>query len=361
MTQLEIDLNNLTHNYNCLRQKLASETKFIAVVKANAYGQGAIEIAQKLVSLGADWLAVAYTEEGVSLRQAGVQCPILVFYPQFENIDRLIEHQLEPALYSTAFISAFSKALHAKNRTDYPAHLKCNTGLNRIGLTEEDLNTFLAQKETFPFELKSVYSHLGASENKKPCAFTEKQITRFLALKTKVEKAYSTPPLFHLVNTSGIFNYPEYHFDAVRCGIGLYGFANQPDWDKSLLPITRLSSSIVQFHTVEKGESVGYNQGWIAAQKSQIAVLPIGHADGISRRFGKEVGAVWINGQHAPIIGNVCMDMIMVDVTNINCELHQKAILFDTEHTANHFAKNAGTISYELLTALSPRIKRRIL
>ena len=360
MTQLEIDLDNLTHNYNHLRQKLSSDTKFIAVVKANAYGQGAMEIAQKLVSLGADWLAVAYAEEGISLRQAGIQCPILVFYPQFENIDRLIEHQLEPALYSAAFISAFSMALETKNISDYPVHLKCNTGLNRIGLSKEDLASFLAQKDTFPFKLKSVYSHLGASENPKPCAFTTKQITRFLSLKTKVEQAYLKPPLFHLVNTSGIFNYPEYHFDAVRCGIGLYGFANQPHWDKSLLPIARLSSSIVQLHKVEKGESVGYNQGWIAPQKSQIAVLPIGHADGISRRFGKEVGGVWINGQHAPIVGNVCMDMIMIDVTNINCELHQQAIIFDAEHTATLLAKSAGTISYELLTALSPRIKRSI-
>jgi len=360
VTQLEIDLNNLTHNYNHLRQKLSSDTKFIAVVKANAYGQGAIEIARKLVSLGADWLAVAYAEEGISLRQAGIQCPILVFYPLFENIDRLIEHQLEPALYSAAFISAFSMALETKNISDYPVHLKCNTGLNRIGLSKEDLASFLAQKDTFPFKLQSVYSHLGASENPKPCAFTTKQITRFLSLKTKVEQAYLKPPLFHLVNTSGIFNYPEYHFDAVRCGIGLYGFANQPHWDISLLPIARLSSSIVQLHKVEKGESVGYNQGWIAPQKSQIAVLPIGHADGISRRFGKEVGGVWINGQHAPIVGNVCMDMIMIDVTNINCELHQQAILFDAEHTATLLAKSAGTISYELLTALSPRIKRSI-
>ena len=360
MTQLEINLNNLTHNYNHLRQKLSRDTKFIAVVKANAYGQGAIEIAQKLVSLGADWLAVAYAEEGISLRQAGIQCPILVFYPQFENIDRLIEHQLEPALYSTAFISAFSMALETKNISDYPVHLKCNTGLNRIGLSKEDLDSFLAQKDTFPFKLQSVYSHLGASENPKPCAFTTKQITRFLSLKTKVEQVYSKPPLFHLVNTSGIFNYPECHFDAVRCGIGLYGFANQPHWDKSLLPIARLSSSIVQLHRVEKGESVGYNQGWIATQESQIAVLPIGHADGISRRFGKEVGGVWINGQHAPIVGNVCMDMIMIDVTNIKCELQQEVIIFDAKHTATLLAKNAGTISYELLTALSPRIKRSI-
>ena len=154
MTQLQIDLEKLAHNYNSLREKTTSTTKFIAVVKANAYGQGAIEIAQKLVSLGADWLAVAYTEEGIALRQAGIKCPIMVFYPQSENINRLIDARLEPALYSTAFITAFSKALLAKETTDYPVHLKCNTGLNRIGLSADDLTHFLAKKETSPLSFK---------------------------------------------------------------------------------------------------------------------------------------------------------------------------------------------------------------
>lgn len=358
MTQLQIDLDKLAHNYHYLRNKIAATTKFIAVVKANAYGQGGPAIAEKLVSLGANWLAVAFVEEGIILRKAGIKCPILVFYPQFENMDRLIDHQLEPALYSSAFIKAFSKALNDRKKTNYPVHLKCNTGLNRIGLSAADLTCFLAEKDQFPFTVKSVYSHLGASENPKPCPFTQKQVQLFLKLKLAVEKAYTTPPLFHLVNTSGVFNYPEYHFDAIRCGIGLYGFANQQKWDKDLQPIARLSTSIVQLHTIEEGESVGYNQGWIAPQKSQIAVLPIGHADGISRRFGKGRGGVWINGQYAPIVGNVCMDMIMVDVSKINCLLQDNAIVFDMQHKANQLAENAGTISYELLTALSSRIKR---
>ena len=212
-----------------------------------------------------------------------------------------------------------------------------------------------------PFDLKSVYSHLGASENPKPCAFTQKQGERFLALKKMVEETFASPPLFHLVNTSGIFNYPEYHFDAVRCGIGLYGFANQPHWDEALEPIARLTTTIVQLHSIEQGESVGYNQGWIAAQQSRIAVLPIGHADGISRRFGKGIGGVWINGKFAPVIGNVCMDMVMVDVSQIDCSLHDTAILFDAQQSADQLAEKAGTISYELLTALSPRIKRSFL
>lgn len=337
---------------------MSPTTRFIAVVKANAYGQGAAIIAQKLVELGADWLAVAYAEEGIALRKAGITTPILVFYPQFESINQLIDHQLEPALYSPAIINAFKNALDLRALSHYPVHLKCNTGLNRIGLSAQELSAFLTKKETFPFTLKSVYSHLGSSENPKPCAFTQKQITRFLDLKSEVEKAYTLPPLFHLVNTSGIFNYPEYHFDAVRSGIGLYGFANEEDWDKDLQPIARLSTTIVQLHCVEKGESVGYNQGWIAKEKKEIAVLPLGHADGIGRQFGQGIGTVRINEQHAPIVGNVCMDMLMVDVTGINCALHDTAIVFDSIYTANKFAEKGGTISYELLSALSPRIKR---
>lgn len=358
MTQLEIDLKKLAYNYHSIRNKLAQTTRFIAVVKANAYGQGANKIAQKLTELGADWLAVAYAEEGIALRNAGIVTPILVFYPQFETIDQLIDHQLEPALYSSAFIETFKKALLSRKLNHYPVHLKCNTGLNRIGLSAQELSAFLAKKEQFPFSVQSVYSHLGASENPKPCAFTQKQAERFLTLKAEVEKAYTSPPLFHLVNTSGIFNYPEYHFDAVRTGIGLYGFANHPDWDKTLRPIARLSTTIIQLHKVEKGESVGYNQGWIAKEKNQIAVLPIGHADGIGRHFGQGKGSVWINGNKAPILGNVCMDMIMVDVTSIECALHDTAIIFDGDNKANHFAEEGGTISYELLSALSPRIKQ---
>lgn len=358
MTQLHINLKKLAHNYTYLRQRLAEKTLFIAVVKANAYGQGAVEIAQKLAALGADWLAVAYADEGISLREAGITHPILVFYPQFESIDRIIDHQLEPALYSPAFVEAFNKVLNKRQLSDYPVHLKCNTGLNRIGLSHEELMEFLAQKENHPFRVKSVYSHLGATENQRPCALTQKQVARFLSIKKEVEKTYSMPPFFHLVNTSGIFNYPEYHFDAVRAGIGLYGFANHPDWDKELLPVASLKTSIVQIHLVEAGESVGYNEGWIAKEKSQIAVLPIGHADGIGRHFGKERGKVWINGQAAPIVGNVCMDMLMVNVTSIDCTLHDTAVLFDDAHSAHELAEKVGTISYELLTALSPRIQR---
>ena len=333
----------------------------MSVVKADAYGLGAVTIAKHLLDLGTDWLAVAYAQEGIALRNAGIECPIIVFYPQYESIDSIIDYALEPALFTPPFIEAFAKALNQKNKTNYPVHLKCNTGLNRIGLSGTEVDHFLSKKQDYPFQLKSVYSHLGASENPRPCDFTQKQITAFLSIKEKVKKTYSSPPLFHLLNTSGIFNYPELHLDLVRTGIGLYGFANQAAWDQLLLPIAQLSSTIVQIHNVQKGDSVGYNQGWIAQRDSRIGVLPLGHADGISRQFGKGVGGVWINGNRAPIVGNVCMDMLMVDLTEISCQPSDRAIIFDQQHTASDFAEQAGTISYELITSLSPRIQRTIL
>ena len=360
MTQLHLDLKKLTHNYTTLKGRLKATTKIMAVVKADAYGLGAIALSKHLISLGTDWLAVAYAQEGVTLRKAGIDCPIVVFYPQFERIDSIINNNLEPALFSTAFIEAFATALKQKKRMNYPVHLKCNTGLNRIGLSASEVDDFLTKKNDYPFRLKSVYSHLGASEDPRPNTFTQKQITSFLAIKKKVEKTFTNPPLFHLLNTSGVFNYPEFQMDLVRIGIGLYGFANRAEWDQLLQPIANLSSRVVQIHLVQKGESVGYNQGWIAQKESRIGVLPLGHADGISRQFGKGVGGVWINGKRAPIVGNVCMDMLMVDLTEIDCEPLDPAMLFDHLHTAHEFAEQAGTISYELLTSLSPRIQRVI-
>ena len=358
MTQLEIDLKSLTHNYTFLRSQWPAKTKMIAVVKANAYGLGAVKVAKHLVHLGCDYLAVAYAQEGVELRKAGIDAPIMVFYPLEENIDLLLEYQLEPALYSPAFISSIREKLVAHHLTNYPVHLKCNTGLNRIGLLENEVDNFLNELPNLPFKLISVYSHLGASEDEKPCGYTQSQIDQFQRIKSKITASMKSPPFFHLLNSSGGFNYPEAHFDAVRTGISLYGFANRAEWDQKLHPIARLSTSIVQIHSIAKGDSVGYNQGWIAQKNSLIAVLPIGHADGIHRAFGHGKGGVWIKDQWAPIVGNVCMDLIMVDVSEIPCNREDVAIIFDKNHPASSLAEKVGTISYELLAGLGKRIKR---
>jgi alanine racemase len=357
--QLTIDLNSLAHNYNCLRSKLKKETDLIAVVKANAYGSDSSRIAHELVKLGVKHFAVAYTQEGLTLRNAGINDAIIVFYPQLAQLEQIIEHKLEPVLYNPEIIEAFVSLLKQKNLNAYPVHIKCNTGLNRIGLSHEEVVSFFRDKPLLShLDIKSVYSHLGASENPKPCTFTNQQIGAFEAIKSSVKKYYPNATKFHLLNSSGVFNYPEYQLNAVRTGIGLYGFANNPEWDKELKPIVKLSAPICQIHSLKKGESVGYNQGWIAPGDSRIGVIPLGHADGIGRHYGNGVGKVQIFGHTAPIIGNVCMDMLMIDLGSIPCSIGTEVVLFDENHTAVEFTSVSNTITYEILTGLNPRIKR---
>ena len=356
--RLTIDLKSLAHNYSLLRSMLKEKTDLIAVVKANAYGADSSKIAHELSKLGTSCFAVAYAEEGAVLRKANIKEPILVFYPQMGQLEKLIEYNLEPALYSLEIIKAFISLLKKKKITTYPVHIKCNTGLNRIGLSYEEFIYFLKEIDTSSLDIKSVYSHLGASENPKPCSFTQKQIDAFELIKATVIELSTKHPKFHLLNSSGIFNYPELQLDAVRTGIALYGFANRSEWDKQLKPIAKLSAPICQIHTLKKGESVGYNQGWEASKDSLIGVIPLGHADGIGRQYGNGIGKVSILGQSASIIGNVCMDMLMIDITSINCEIGTEVILFDQITTAADLADLSNTISYEVLTGLSPRIKR---
>ena len=356
--RLTINLDSLAHNYNSLRSKINPETTLIAVVKANGYGNDGARIAQELSKLGADYFAVAYAIEGKILRKAGIEDPLMVFYPQLAQLEQIIESQLEPVLYNLEISKAFISLLKEKNIKNYPVHIKCNTGLNRIGFSLENLESFFKEVNTPLIDIKSIYSHLGFSENPKPCAFTKKQFDAFELIKSKVKELCPSHPKFHILNSSGVFNYPEHQLDAVRIGIALYGFANNPEWNKTLKPIAKLSSPICQIHFVKKGESVGYNQGWIATKESRIGIIPLGHADGIGRQYGNGVGKVNVLGQTVPIIGNVCMDMLMIDLTSVDCTVGTEAIIFDQNFTASDFTASANTISYEILTSLSPRIKR---
>ncbi len=360
-TVLEIDLQSLHHNFEYLKSKIRQETKFMAVVKANAYGSDAVAVAKFLESKGVDYFAVAYTSEGVELRQAGVKTPILVLHPQSVNFDVLIDYCLEPALYSDFVLKAFEEAAKQKNQFAYPVHLKFNTGLNRLGFNPTDIasvTSFLSVATSI--KIKSVFSHLAASEDWDEENFTRKQIESFTVITQRLTEALPYRPLFHLLNTSGILNYPEAQFDMVRSGIGLYGFGNSSAEDARLRPISTLKTIVSQLHTVPVGESVGYNRGFVADKQQVTATLPIGHADGLSRRMGKGVGYVTIGGQKAPYIGNVCMDMIMVNVTGIDCAEGDEVIVFGKDPSAETLAQLTGTISYEFLTKISKRIKRVI-
>lgn len=358
-TILEIDLNALKHNFEFIKSKLQSNTKILAVVKAFAYGSDANEIATFLEKLNIDYLAVAYSYEGVALREAGIRTPILVLHPQAVNFETLIERCLEPSIYSFKILKAFLKVAKQEKQTNYPIHLKFNTGLNRLGFKATDVEAALTHlKATSSVEIKSVFSHLAASEDLNERDFTESQINSFEGIRSIIESKLGYKPLFHICNTSGILNYPKAHFDMVRTGIGLYGFGNSKKEDANLKPIATLKSIISQIHNVDANESVGYNRAFKASKPTRTATIPIGHADGISRQYGNRKGFVTVNSKQAPIIGNVCMDMIMVDVTEINCNEGDEVIIFGKSPTAVEFSNSINSISYEIITAISQRTKR---
>ena len=358
-TVLEIDLRAIEHNYKFLRTKTRPETKFLGVIKAFAYGSDSVRIAKKLEALGIDYFAVAYVDEGVRLRKAGIKVPILVLHPLPVGFDKLIKYRLEPSLYSREVLKAFRSAAKKQGQIYYPVHLKFNTGLNRLGFGADDID-FIVHESKIHAETKivSVFSHLAASEDSNERLFTQKQIACFERLAQEIDTKLDHRPFRHLLNTSGIINYPEAQYDMVRSGIGLYGFGNEATIDAQLRPVATLKTIISQLHHIAPGESVGYNMGYVCDAEKTIATLPLGHADGIGRQYGKGKAYVSINGKRAQIIGNVCMDMIMVDVTDIDCAAGDEVIVFGKNSTAEEFARGAGTISYELLTGISQRVKR---
>ncbi len=358
-TVLEIDLNALTHNFHYLKSRTQPQTKILAVVKAFAYGSNASEIAKHLETLNVDYFAVAYTQEGVALRDAGIKTPILVLHPQSVNFKTLIDRCLEPSLYSPFVLNAFIQEAESNNQSNYPVHIKFNTGLNRLGFKPTAISEIVSTlKNTSSVQAKSLFSHLAASEDFNEKSFTEKQIETFKTISETFTNGIGYKPMLHLCNTSGVLNYPEAHFDMVRTGIGLYGFGNSEKEDEHFTPIATLKSIISQIHIIEAGESVGYNRAFMASKKTKTATIPIGHADGIGRQYGNGKGFITINKQSAPIIGNVCMDMIMVDVSDIACQEGDEVIIFGKNPTANVFAGTAKSISYEIITAISQRVKR---
>jgi len=357
---LHINLANLTHNYTYLRSKIKPETKFLAVVKAIAYGSDAYRIAKHLENLGVDYFGVAYAEEGVALRKNGITTPILVLHAQPENYEQIIEYNLEPNLYSIRTLNLFSSTCVDKKIRNYPVHIKFNSGLNRLGISSNQTPEVLSYIDKGSLKIASLFSHMAASEDASEKEFTLQQIENFNAFQQQLLPALKTKPLLHQTNTSGILNFTSAHFTMVRSGIGLYGFGNDAEFDKNLKPIASLTAKISQIHNLNKGDSLGYNRAFTALKAMKTATITIGHADGIDRIYGNEKGYVIINNCKAPILGIVCMDMLMVNVTDIECNEGDTVIIFDETYTANNLAEAVGTISYELITGIGPRVKRII-
>jgi len=358
-TVLEINLNAISHNLNFYKSKLAPKTKMMVMVKAFGYGNGGFEIAKLLEHHKVDYLGVAFADEGISLKSAGITVPIMVLNPESTSFSALIQHQLEPEIYSIKGLKAFLKIAEQKKLKYFPIHIKLDTGMHRLGFEEENLTELIQTlKGNETVQIKSILSHMATSDDLKHDAFSKSQIALFEKLSSQLQTSLNIKPIRHILNTSGITNYPEAQYDMVRLGIGLYGISNDYEEQKELENVGTLKSIISQIRTIDKGESVGYGRRFIAEKETIIATIPIGYADGIRRSWGQGVGYVVINNKQAKIVGSICMDMLMVDVTNIDCKEGQTVIVFGENPTVNFMAKQLNTIPYEILTSISQRVKR---
>lgn len=358
-TVLEINLSSIEHNLNFFRSELNPETKILAVVKASGYGSDAVMMAKALEKFKVDYFAVAYADEGIALRSSGISTPILVLHPQLQNLEIICRYNLEPNLYSRRMLNAFLNLAHDQGLDNYPVHLKFNTGLNRLGFDPSDVD-FVCKKleEQNVVHVKSIFSHLVASEDKEEKEFSLQQIDEFRSICSSFSSKLGYSPIRHMSNTSGILNYPETHFDMVRLGLGLYGFTNLLEKNSNLKNVLTLKTVISQINTIKKGESVGYNRGFHAKRTMKTATLPIGHADGFFRSLGNGKTYVSVHGYKSPVIGNVCMDMIMIDVSDVPCKEGDEVIIFNSREDILQMANNADSISYEILTAWGNRVKR---
>ena len=358
-TVLEINLNAISHNLNFFKSKLDSKTKMMVMVKAFGYGNGGFEIAKLLSHHKVDYLGVAFADEGIALKNAGIDLPIMVLNPESTSFLAIIQHQLEPEIYSLKGLNAFLKIAEQKKLKNFPIHIKLDTGMHRLGFQENNLPELIAKlKDNNTVLVKSILSHMATSDDLNHQDFALSQIALFDELSSILIKELKINPIRHLLNTSGITNYPQAQYDMVRLGIGLYGISNDEEEQKQLEIVGTLKSIISQIRVIQKGESVGYGRRFIAENETKIATIPIGYADGISRHLGNGIGYVMIKNKKAAIVGSVCMDMLMVDITNIDCKEGNEVILFGKEPTVNQIAKLLDTIPYEVLTSISQRVKR---
>ena len=357
-TRLEIDLHAVAHNYNQYRQQLKADTKIMAMVKAFAYGSGATEIAHVLQFSGIDYFGVAYADEGVELRKAGITTPILVMNTEPAAFETLLNYQLEPTLFSIAILEAFDQFLQKQGITNYPIHLEIETGMNRLGLTEAEWPTVIKRlASTSSFLIQSVFSHLAASEDSAADSFTYAQFESYNSFTRLLNSEIDVRFIRHLVNSAGAIRHPTLVMDMIRVGIGLYGVETSPRL--TLTPAITLRSTIAQIKIIPTGSGVSYNRKTVVDRPTRLATVRVGYADGYPRNLGNRKGKVLVQGKLAPILGSICMDMFMIDVTDIpTAQVGDEVILFGAELPVEQVAEWAATIPYEILTGISQRVKR---
>jgi alanine racemase len=358
-TFVEINLSAIKHNVQVYKSQLKPTTKMLAMVKAQSYGAGLEKIGLYLERQGIDYLGVAYPDEGVELRKAGVKVPILVMNPVDEGFEDCIKYQLEPAVFSFEQLEELLHELIFQGVQNFPIHVKIDTGMKRLGFDFKELPRLMEVIQAQPeIAIKGVYSHLADSDNRRDKRFTDLQIRRFVEACNYISANYAGKFITHLLNSEGITNFTEAQFNMVRIGIGMYGVSSNPGLAKKLHPVISWKSTVSQVKQIHKGESVGYSRSFVADKNMEIAILPVGYADGFRRSLSNGVGSVVINGQMCNVVGRVCMDMIMVDVTKKFIKTGDRVELIGDKITLSQFAEKMQTISYEVLTSISKRVHR---
>lgn len=361
-SRLELNLPNCRSNYRYFRGRLKPTTKLLTLVKANAYGHGAVEFASMMQSVGVDYLAVALPVEGVELRRSGISLPILVLTAGMDFFKEIIRYRLEPGIPNLDTLEAFCEELAAEGIRNFPIHIKLDTGMHRLGFMSDEIPAmldFLSRHDEV--SVKSIYSHLAAAEDPEQDEFTLGQISMFENNSSAIIKRLGYVPMRHILNSAGIERFPQYQYDMVRLGIGIYGVSALPD--VKLSPVASLKVKVLQIKKLKDGDgTIGYGRwGKVSSGGTTIATIPVGYADGLDRHLGRGAASFEVNGHRAPTIGNICMDMCMLDVTGIDVKVGDTVTIFGEDPTVCELAEILGTIPYEILTSVPRRIERIII
>jgi len=368
-TVLEINLNAIAHNLKVYQSLLKPGTKCMAMVKALSYGSGSFEIANVLQFNRVDYLAVAYADEGVELRKAGITLPVMVMNPELNGLETFLKYKLEPEIYSIRLLEEFEQAVKRYQggavELPFPIHIKLETGMHRLGFEKKDIDKLIQKmKKNKLLKIASIFSHLAASDNAEHDAFTRSQITQFIGLSHSIESRLNIGIQKHILNSAGTVRFADAQMDMVRLGLGLYGIDTTGEFQPKLNNVSTLKTTISQIKKVAAGETIGYNRNAKAKKAMKIAVISIGYADGLNRKLGNGKGKMLVKGQLVPIIGDICMDMAMLDITNSGkgtvplVQEGDEVIVFGDELPVTTLARWADSIPYQIITNISKRVKR---
>jgi alanine racemase len=356
-TVLEVDLSTIRHNLDYFRSFLKPETKMLCMIKAFGYGTGSYELGRFLQKNGVDYAGVANVDEGIDLRNEGITIPVLVMNPMPAALPALFKYNLEPEIYNFEILEKIAEEAFRQNLAEYPVHIKVNTGMQRMGFNADEIALLCEKLEKIKsLKVKSVFSHLAGSDSPRFDDYTKGQIKQFTDTAAIMEKSLGYPIMRHILNSAGIERFPEAQFDMVRLGIGLYGISAVDP--AATRPVAYFKTKIMQIREVDLQETVGYSRKGVLNRNSLIACLPVGYADGLNRHLGNRNSAAVVNGAICPFVGNICMDISMIDITDANAKVGDEAVIFGDKITISELANSLQTIPYEILTSIGARVRR---